>query len=244
MIDAGACVPVSWLRLERVALGELPAGERAEVADHLAGCARCRACADRIAADARDLPPLLLPSPAAATAVQAEAPALPARPPRRRPRIDWRQALAGVAAAVIVTVALRPGRPPPGPGTGPRVVAIKGGDVTIELVRERDGSVALEPTSFAPGDRFKLLLTCPPPLQLHADVAVLQDGAPAYPGAPALIACGNRVPLPTAFRITGAGAATVCVAVDPSAPPARAALAGGDTTAAGAHACLRLERSE
>jgi hypothetical protein len=147
-------------------------------------------------------------------------------------------------AAAIAAVVLRPR--PPAPvvrGGGGQIVAVKGGDVAVELVRERDGSIAWEPTSFAAGDRLQLMVTCAPPLRLHADVAVLQADGPAFPGAPSLITCGNRVPVPPAFRITGPGAAKVCVALDPSAPPSRAGLAAGDSPAAGAHACLRLERA-
>jgi hypothetical protein len=139
---------------------------------------------------------------------------------------------------------LRPGEPPGRQSAaGPRVVAVKGGDVSIELVRERDGSIAWEPTSFAAADRFKVLVTCAPPLQLHADVVVLQSDGPAYPGEPAVIACGNRVPVPPAFSITGPGAATICVGLDPWAPPSRAVLAAGESARI-AHACLRLDRGE
>ncbi|MCA9675926.1 MAG: zf-HC2 domain-containing protein, partial [Myxococcales bacterium] len=47
---SATCVsePVSWLRLERYALGELPGPLAREVAAHLAGCPACRACLDRI----------------------------------------------------------------------------------------------------------------------------------------------------------------------------------------------------
>ena len=77
---------------------------------------------------------------------------------------------------------------------------------------------------------------------LHADVVVLQDDGPAFPGAaPAVVACGNRVPVPPAFRITGPGAATVCVAVDPQAPPSRATLATSGERAG--RSCLRLDRA-
>lgn len=239
MTAATACVPVSWLRLERYALGELAADERAAIAGHLATCASCRACADHIAGDAqRELPPL-----------PAAAPALPAAPPRHG---WWRRWLAGrraaafagfaTVAAVFALIVVRPREQ--AKVDGPRVVAVKGGDVAVELVRERDGSTAWEPTSFAPGDHFKLLVTCTPPLRLHADVVVLQDDGAAFPGAPALIACGNRVPLPPAFRITGPGAATVCVGLDASAPPSRAALARGTGAQPGGRACLHLARAE
>ena len=241
MTDAASCTPVSWLRLERYALGELPAPERADVDAHLASCARCRACADRIASDRnRELPPL---PETAGVAVRPAAPA-PVRPAVRRwPRkIRARAfAVAAAAAAFTLVLVLRSGvRTPAG---GPRFVAVKGGDIAVEVVREREGSIAWEPTSFLPADRFKLLITCAPPLHVHADVVVLQSDGPAFPGASAFIACGNRVPVPPAFSITGRGAATICVGLDPTAPPARAALAAGDAAPV-AHACVRLERGD
>ena len=57
---------------------------------------------------------------------------------------------------------------------------------------------------------------------------MLQSDGPAFPGAASLIGCGNRIPLPTSFRITGPGDASICVAVDPDAPPSRTRLAGGE----------------
>ncbi|MCB9559996.1 MAG: zf-HC2 domain-containing protein [Kofleriaceae bacterium] len=57
---SATCVsePVSWLRLERYALGELPGPLAREVAAHLAGCPACRACLDRIERDEVALPAL------------------------------------------------------------------------------------------------------------------------------------------------------------------------------------------
>ena len=241
------CTPLSWLRLERHALGALDAGERRDISAHLSTCARCRAVADQIAADAgRELPPL--PAVAASGATSAPPPAVPPSH-RGRPFLRGRRqafVVAAAAAAFALVIALRPHDVPRvgQPGTVARTVAIKGGDVAIELVRERDGSVAWEPTSFAPGDRFKLLVTCPPPLQLHADIVVLQSDGPAFPGEPAVFACGNRVPVLPPFRITGPGPATVCVAFDRSAPPSRAATSGGHMAPTTARACLHLDRSE
>jgi len=235
------CTPVSWLRLERYALGELAGGERGEIAAHLAGCARCRACADRIAADAqRKFAPL--PTVGAARS-PAPAPALSWRERLRRAWPGWRYALvAGAATAFALTFALRPREPPR--ERGARLVAVKGGDVTVELVRERDGSIAWESTAFARGDRFELLLTCAPPLQVHADLVVIQGDGPSFPGAPTSIRCGNRVPVPPAFQITGPGGATVCVLLDAVAPPPRALLPDGGVPAATAHACVHLDRAD
>lgn len=234
------CTPVSWLRLERYALGELDVGQREDIAAHLATCARCRACADRIAAEVqRDLPPL----PAGA----ATAPAQPARPDGRawpwgfKPRRHGFALAAGLALVAGVVV-LRPCEQ--ARVGGARLVAVKGGDVAVELVREHDGSIAWEPTSFAAGDRLELLVTCPPPLQVHADIVVLQSDGPAFVGAPAVIACGNRVPVPPTFRITGPGAARVCVLLDATGPPSRTVLQDGAIPTSVAHACLSLERAD
>ncbi len=225
-METVSCVPVSWLRLERHALGELGPDEQTEIAGHLAACPGCRARADLIAADGgRQLPPLPAAPPARSTA----------RPP------GWLTfaAVSTTAAAVLLVVWARPGS---GPQLGGRRIAVKGGDVTIELVRERSGSIAWEPTSFTAGDRFKLLLTCAPPLRVYADLVVLQGDGPAFPGTTSRIGCGNRIPLPSSFRITGPGDASICVAVDPDTPPSRARLAGGEPAATGPHLCLHLDR--
>ena len=219
MTEAGSCVPVSWLRLERYALDEVGADERKEIAGHLAACPGCRARADLIAGDAsRELPPLPSAPPAWST--------------RRRPRWLAQAAAWATAAAILLVVWARPGD---SPHLGGRRIAVKGGDVTIELVRERAGTIAWEPTSFTADDRFKLLLTCAPPPRVYADLVVLQSDGPAFPAAASLIGCGNRVPLPTSFRITGPGDASICVALDPDGPPSRARLAGP-------HVCLHLDR--
>jgi anti-sigma factor RsiW len=221
---AASCVPVSWLRLERYALGELEPAEGATIAEHLSTCERCRARADLIATDSsRELPPL---------------PAVPARAPAAKRRYTAWLALAVAGVAALVLVIRTPGeRPRPG---GHRV-AVKGGEVTIELVRERGGSIAWEPTSFTAADRFKLLLTCAPPLRVYADLVVLQSDGPAFPSAASLVTCGNRIPLAPAFRITGLGDATVCVAADSDAPPSRARLSGSEPGAPGSRVCVHLD---
>lgn len=224
MTEAVSCVPVSWLRLELYALGEVGADERTEIAGHLAACPICRERADLIAGDGgRELPPL---------------PAPPPSRPTRHPRWFAFAAVLATAATILLVVWARPANEPP---LGGQRIAVKGGDVTIELVRERAGSIAWEPTSFTADDRFKLLLTCAAPLHVYADLVVLQGDGPAFPGAPSLIGCGNRIPLPTSFRITGPGDASVCVAVAPDEPPSRARLAGGEH-APGPRVCLHLDR--
>jgi hypothetical protein len=230
------CRPISWLRLERYCLGELPAADHQTVADHLAGCERCHRCVEQIRSAApAELPPL---------------PALPASPPaggaprERRARSGRWWALGfGLAGALAAGwLVLLPPRPTDDRGPLARRIRIKGGEVTFELVRSRNGSSAYEPTSFAAADRFKVLLTCPPPLGVHVDLAIFQGGTASFPGPPAAISCGSRVPLAPAFQITGAGPATVCVAVDTSRPPARARWAAGPPTGSEPPAaCVRLD---
>lgn len=238
---AADCTPVSWLRLERYALGELDAGQRGDIAAHLATCARCRACADRIAAEAEsELPPLPAPSPT--TPVPPAVPGARAWPWRFKPRQHGLAALAAGLALVAAVLVLRPRQA--AHVAGARVVAVKGGEIAVELVREHGGSIAWEPTSFGAGDRLKLLVTCAAPLEVQADIVVVQSDGPVFVGPPARIACGNRVPVPPAFRITGPGAARVCVLLDATDPPPRVVLPDGTIPASVAHACVSLERAD
>jgi hypothetical protein len=204
----------SWLRLELHALGELSAAEAAEVAADLERDADSRRCLERIHGDRRDLPRLPVPEPQSSPWARL----------RRHLYLAW--APLAVAAAVVVLLVVRGGQPEQVAGVpGPRI-QVKGGDVAIALVRERDGVIAHEPADFAAGDRFKVLLTCPPDRRLHGEVLVIQDGETGFPLAPVDLACGNRVALPGAFRLTGAAPAAVCFTfadtpLDRTAPKAK-----------------------
>jgi Putative zinc-finger len=240
------CHPVSWLRLERHALGELPPAEREIIAGHLEICAACRSCFEQIqSANLQPMPALPIPV-AVATSPAAKA--------------NWFSrkrafAFAGALVAALVLLVLPMLRPPKDVDVvAERRIHTKGGDVTWDLVRERNGSIATEPTSFGAADRFKVLLTCPPPLRLFADLVILQDGQTgrgvqdvqdvdvSFPGPPSVISCGNRVPFPQAFRITGRSRATVCLIVDPSGPTPRDRLTPARLTDRDAQpGCLRLD---
>ncbi len=214
MTSACSGQPISWLALERYELGELGPADRAAVCAHLEGCPACRGCLARIRADAAlPLPPLAAPAP---------------RPARRW----WPLGLAftgAAAAAALLFAWLAPGPAPLGlpPGLpGPRV-AVKGGELSLGLVRERGGAVSHGPATFLPGDRFRVELTCPPPDEPFVELVVYQDGEAVFPlPVPARVRCGNRAPLHGAFRLTGGGQARVC-AVLSARPVARDALAAG-----------------
>ena len=104
-------------------------------------------------------------------------------------------------------LALRLGRVPALPGQSG---GVKGGAVALSLVRLDAQGRLLEPVRFAPGDRFKLLVTCPPALQGPVRVLIFQAEAVYEPLPPQALRCGNRVALPGAFRLDGSRPVQVC----------------------------------
>jgi len=195
--------PLSWLTIERYQLGELEGARRSEVAAHLEQCPCCRGCLEQIAADARDLPPL----PAAAPR--------PRRVWRSRPaRLALFSAVAAAAAVVLVALLLPRVSPPPDRVPPRHLAGFKGGELALALVRERQGAIQHDPERFAPGDRFKVLVTAPPvDPPLHGRVVVFQAGGAFFPLQPVELSGGNREPLPGAFSLSGPGPALVCLAV-------------------------------
>lgn len=221
---SAACIgePVSWLRLEQLALAELDERGTSDVRTHLDACAACRDAFARITGDARPLPRLVvdlaegrLP---AAKVVADDGP-----PWWRRWVIAGGSltVLAGAAAAVIMFWSVIP-EPRPRPS-----VHVKGaGDVVPQLVRERDGAITFDARDVRDGDRWKVQLGCGRGGPAWVDVVVYQAREVGFPFAPQRIACGNEVVLPGAFRITGGGA-KVCVALAAD-PPDRELLRARD----------------
>jgi hypothetical protein len=217
-VTAIACIgePVSWLRLEQLVLGELPATTAESVTAHVGACAACAACLAEISGDRVALPAL---------------PAVPARAASWWSR-RWVFAAAAVAAAAAVLLfVLLPRRPDGRFTAGEQRIAVKGaGDVIVGLVRQRGEVIDRAPTTYAPGDAFKLVVTCAEAAQVWADVVVYQPEStggpmvPSYPFAPMKLPCGNRVIVPGAFTITGDGPASACVALDVDRPPTREKL--------------------
>lgn len=193
-MSALACIgePISWLRLEQFATTRADAA----VASHVAACPACRHCLDEIASDVVALPPLVVPA-------------------RRPARTWWRwagPAMALAAAALVVLVVVRRG----GPSVREDVVTVKGvGEVVLGVVRERGGVIRPDARSFAPGDRWKVVVTCPPAASASVEVAVTEigGGASDHPLMPATIACGNLIVLPGAFTLTGVRKNRICATV-------------------------------
>lgn len=193
--------PLSWLTLELYALDELPPRERRRVETQLALSAEDRACLAQIVADRSELPPL----PAI----------LPAR--SRRTRRLGLLASALAAALALTLVVLREDAQL----THTRRVSdgVKGGEVSLLLHGESSGHA---PRSFAQGERFKALATCPPWFRAPLALLVFQGGERYAPlGRARALACGNHVPLAGAFSLEGTQPAIVCLTWSPAAESAR-----------------------
>ncbi len=182
-----ACIsePVSWLRLEQHVLTRDP-----KVAEHVDACPACRACLAEIERDVVALPALAIPE--------------------RRRVAWWRFALPALAAAaVLLLMLLRPRHE-----WRPNAATIKGvGEVVIDVVRERAGSVREDVRTFTQTDRWKVVVTCPPDKGAWMYVTVSDETGTDYPMKPQHVACGNRVVVPGAFSISGNLPNRVCVRV-------------------------------
>jgi hypothetical protein len=184
--------PISWLRLERYALSSADGSER----EHLDACEACRRCLDEIQRDVVALPPLHVPA-------------------KRR---WWRFALPALGALAVAAAILFVLRPRD--AARDNVAYIKGiGDVVIDVVRERGGSVRDDVRTFKAGDRWKVVVTCAATKQVSLDVAIREHGTQRddHPLAPAQIACGNRIVVPGAFELTGDKPHRVCVRIEDQA---------------------------
>jgi hypothetical protein len=191
--------PLSWLRLERYALGELDSTVRSEVRIHVEGCAWCGDHLRSIEIDPWRLAPL---------------PEVK-RPTWSSPRFTWAVPLVALAALTLFFV-LPDGSRTAGLSARAR---IKGGELAISLVRERQGETLRDPRSHADGDRFKVLVTCPPG-DAEVRVLVSQEGQVVFPFGrdPIPMACGNGVPIEGAFQATGGGDLTVCITLGETTP--------------------------
>ncbi len=189
--------PISWLRLEHYHIGELPPDQHSQVQAHLDGCPHCRGMLAEIEEDARTLPPLPLPD------------ASPTQPWYRRLHLLFPAVAGPVLVAALALILVLP------PTTDPELpdarVAYKGGELAIDLVRDRAGVIRPSPKAYQDGDRFSVQITTPP--GEHAwDLVVLQEGQAFFPLEPGTTPGGNSVTV-GAFELTGPGAASVCVMV-------------------------------
>jgi hypothetical protein len=146
-----------------------------------------------------------------------------------------------VAAAVaLVVVGTRSGKPP---GDMARITVdhprVKGDAFAFSLVRDDDERLVGTEGVYRDGDRFEAIVTCPPGASLDFDVVVYDTGGASFPIDPVrALACGNEVPIPGAFRLTGDGDETVCLVWSEGAPIDRARVASQVTVPS---SCKRLK---
>jgi hypothetical protein len=205
--------PLSWLTLERYVLGELSAAEKLAVERRLAVSAQDRACLETIRSDMTTLPAL---------------PVVKLRPKKRSYVPAWSMGLA--AAAALLFIFLSPDQSKRDQTELPN--RSKGGEVAIIIASEERGR---DVHSFGPGERLKVLVTCPATFQAAMRVLVFQDKQRFEPLPPTPPKCGNLVAWPSAFELDGTGVADVCVTWSSEAIQARSAQELG-----AAATCVRL----
>ena len=215
------CAPLSWLLLERYVLGELSAAERSTVETRLASSAVDRARVAFILNDRVELAPL-----------ERDTRLFPRRARSARGRtLLWLGSTALAAACALLVMRAAPLPAVRDAGT----THLKGGDVAVGIHGDLQGEA---PTTFREDERYKLFVTCPAHLRGSLHVLVFQAGAQYRPLAEApTFGCGNRVPWPGAFQLTGSDDADVCVswAADDAAAAARRASDLGERAV-----CVRL----
>ena len=217
--------PISFLRLERYLQGDVDAREHARVGEHLEACAACRACYEELQREVVALLPL-------PPAVRARA--------RSRARRVWPQLTAALAIAAALALWARP-RGLDAPQLPAARVAVKGGELAVEAVREHAGTIASDSRHFTPGDRFQVRVSCPPGPARHWELVAFQAGQAFFPLTPsATLVCENGLTLPGAFTLDGDAAVDVCVVLADAAID-RAHLARPSEVRALGGACLRLE---
>lgn len=214
--------PISWLRLEQHALGEL-AGDAARATEaHLAACVACSQRLASLRADDVSLRPL-----EATTAPRREAPVVELA--ARRSRWVGALVLAASLALVIGQARERVRRDGALRSPGGEVALegrVKGDEVAMRLVRDDGVELPQADASYEVGARLKVLVTCPPALHATWDVVVYEGAEAQFPLSPASdLACANDVPLPGAFRLTGQSPVTVCLVWSSAGAPDRAEVA-------------------
>jgi hypothetical protein len=207
--------PLSWLTLERYALGELDERERAQVAARLAVSEADRAVLAAIMNDESELRPLPEVAPTAAP----RAASVPTRTSRGA-TITSRVARRSVPAILAVAAALLLWRVVPSRELDAPYEGVKGSEFALRLLSDRGGP---NPRSFQLGERFKLEVTCPTSHQGPLRVLIYQGDERFEPLPPQTIACGNLVAWPGAFSLDGTQPAEVCLYSGTEREPPRGA---------------------
>ena len=180
---------VSWLLLERYALDDVSADERASVEAALAADPEASRRLAQIRSDARPLPPLAL-------GPDSGLPLPEPQTPRGRGR--WWGVAAGMALAAGLLFAVRAG-PPGSSGAG----GVRGGELVLSL-ETPEGPLA-EGATVQSGTVIQARVTW----DKAAEVQLLGDGEVLWVGE---LPGGNRQRIPAAWAVE-AGPVEICVVV-------------------------------
>jgi hypothetical protein len=197
MKPAGKCrgTPISFLVLERYLLGDLDVPKRESVRQHLEGCPACATALGELEHDTRAFS---LP----------EAPRESQLLRFTRTMSPFAGAGASLALAAATLLYLRPHED----GEEASLMRSKGAGVVLSLESEDGALEAGTPPAVSPrGSALRAFVTCPANLHVTFQLVVFDDSGASSPIAPASVACGNRVALPGAFRLTGDDTKDICV---------------------------------
>lgn len=177
----------SWLDLERLALGELPPEHAEKVRVWTQHDREIEATYHQI--------------------IRAPQPRLIPLSHIRRHRWTGRWVFLGVPSAAVLAIALFsiPDSPRERTKGTPRIPL-------VSLVAERGGQLREAPQEISQKDRLRLLVTCGPQQEAAYEVVVVQDETVHFPfSRGANLPCGNRRPLPGAFRVDAPGSIRICL---------------------------------
>ena len=223
--------PLSRLTLELYALGELPDARKDAVRIHLETCEVCSETFRYIESDSRPLPPLRIPESAQSGIAEFFE--------------HYRFTLVAGAAAALVLVLSFILRLTPVTKQQDSFVAVKGGDVALHLVRERNGVIHESPVEFEAGDRFKLFVSRPGADETAWELAVFQDKEVYFPlSNKRPLPSGNRIPLPGALALDGNTPATLCIFLGPDTPSRPRLRTDGRRLIDQAAACMSLKPTD
>lgn len=211
----------SWLDLERLALNELGPEETQRVRAWIGQDEDVRTAYRHIA--------------------EAPRPALPKleHPPRRtlarRAQVSLLLGRAAFGVPAVAALAVLLWSLPRGP-----TERTKGApqDPIVTLVAERNGRLREGPLAISSADRLRLLVTCDPGQAEPYEVVVVKDGLAHFPLLRGeVLPCGNRRPVPGAFRVDEDGAIRICL-LSHRDLPSREVLSADPPTGRG---CIEVE---
>jgi hypothetical protein len=203
----------SWLVLEQYHLNELPADRQQSVSLHLADCSVCKEHMEYIENYSFPLKPL---------------PAVPdgSLYSRIKDLVAFKTAAWAFAGMTLLMGFVFVYFADNSTAVYSRHMQYKGGDFAMTLVRNRGGAISENPEKYLDGDLFSIQVTCPEAGRVSVDVVVFQGDEIFFPLKSGRITCGNRISLPSGFKLSGQRETTVCVVVG-KLPPHYAIISNG-----------------